>query len=369
MGEEKGRSKKANKLMGESNLSSQVSHTHSSISTHDRALSEKAFEDEWTIPFDKKYGPLAQFAATQLLSDRRKVPETDYGISLSGMDLFKMSYQPLSIKTKDGASISALEIGDPQAEHCLIVFQPKDGNFKDSTQLHYLFQMAEKTGARVIAFNYRDKPSSLDSFDYDGCAVTQYAMRTTSAEKITFYGESLGGAIAAETAAKIEHDENKQVKILCARAPNSLAEAGKHMNLSELMKENADPEIEKKLSQLKKVQKLPLAGMQVGTKLLYGRDFNTEESLNKLDAGNVVRLRVQGDAIVTEKATSSRTVLGFTEQKNKHNAPLTKITVFPDNPQSKDPQKPSKQGMTGEDLLVELVNRDNALQKTTTVKE
>lgn len=310
-----------------------------------------------------KFPKIAQRAATELISERGVIDEGTYRLNLMQAKGENKTYKPLTIQTCDGARISGLEIGDPKSKKCIIVFQPKDGNFKDVDSLRDLFDLAKENDAKVIAFNYRDRPHSLDAFDYDGAAVIRYALDSTETKNISVYGESLGAAIAAETAAKFKEEEGIVVKGLFARPPQSLADVVKHADTKQL-KENAgdNTTMKKNIATLAGMSKLPKVFIEKAVKKIFGRDFDTNAALGKLDPKHFVCLRVSGDAMMTEKAGASHTVIGFTDEKDKHNAPLRKISVG--TPQSKEPQA-LKQGMTGMDLLRDLVKKPAVWVRTT----
>lgn len=335
------------------------------------------FKDNQTKPADKKplFPVLARFVGSKLLSGRAKIDQREYSRNLNSTGALEVNANPLTIQTRDGAQISALELGDPHIDRCIIVFQGKDGNFQSFEGLQKLIQLSKDTGARIIAFNYRDKPESHDSFIYDAAAVARYALSDIPAKNITFYGESMGGAVAAETAAKLKTEENIEVNAFIARAPKSLAYAGKLMDLGKLLENDPlaqTPEkkefkkLEKVFANIQKIQAItPRVLMRNVLSNLFGGDFEAQSAVNKLNKENVVCLRVEDDPMITQMATAGHdfntTVVCSTNAQDKHNASLSTLEVKSGVPQSSRSQE-SQEKVTAMDLLQNLANPGYKLQ-------
>jgi pimeloyl-ACP methyl ester carboxylesterase len=371
MSEEKGRKNlgKAAKLLGDLDQAPQAMKKEGTSEGKLKFVFEPEpdFKDTETKLSDKKlaFPALAQFFGKQLLSARANIEDQDYQRYLRSAVRSETvsNYNPLSIKTRDGTTISALEIGDPSSDKCIVVFQGKDANYKSQESLERLFEIARETGARVIAFNYRDTPKSHDSFLYDGAAVTRHLLNQNIPPKnITLYGESMGGAVAAETAAKFKSEETIDFKAFIARTPKSLSYAGKYMDLETLQQESPKMNefMKKEVAQFLNVEKnlkriqsyTPRVLVRNVIDKLFGKDFDAQTAINKLDAENVVILRVDKDPVVTQAATAGHdektTVLASTALGNKHNVGLSQLEIKSEN--NSDKKK------TALDLLREFSN-------------
>lgn len=246
--------------------------------------------------------PIGAFIGSVLFKGRTQISETKYNnnidSSLRGTDL---SHQKLSIETSDGEKIQGIKIQpDPPSDKTIIVFQGQKGNFQSKEQMDRLVEIAQKTGTNVVAFNYRARPTSSSNLVSDAMAVTQFAMKTTKAEDITFYGESLGGAVASVTAASLKEQKNEEVNAFIARAPQSLAHASKLMDLAALTE---NPAVKAILIVAHAAQKIiPRNAISNLLEKHFGGDLEAYAALNKLGANKVEVIRVEGDPIITRSA-------------------------------------------------------------------
>jgi hypothetical protein len=276
-------------------------------------------------------GPLI---AKAIMYGRKKVEEKDYHSNLEylvGKSGGKLTAEPLKIQTEYGDNVSAVEI--KQAKHSdktIVVFQGQRGNFQEMEQLERMREIALTTGCNVVAFNYRDNPISTRSFIEDAAAVSDYLIRTSkqgkgiAAGNITFYGESFGGAVAAETAALLRENKNgaKEVNAMLVRTPNSLVEAIKGMDLNKLTGyvSSAANAVKKLLTDHQYNRVFDAAG----------GDYNTSETIKKLDRQKVTVVNVRGDEIIGETASTKHTnaITGVVSGPEKHNTRLQEIKLW-----------------------------------------
>lgn len=136
-------------------------------------------------------------------------------------------YNPLTVHTHDGCSLSTLEIQHPSQLHLekeseksyVIHFNGNGSNPFDERMLNYLSHEANTLQCNIVAFNYRGvgkstgNASSIDDLVTDGIAqVERLLARGANAEKIVLDGMSLGGGVAT-LVAKYFHDRGKPVKL------------------------------------------------------------------------------------------------------------------------------------------------------------
>lgn len=274
--------------------------------------------------------PIGAFIGSVLFKGRTQISETNYNTNIdSSLKGSGLSHQKLNIETSDGEKIQGIKIQpDPPSDKTIIVFQGQKGNFQSKEQMDRLAEIAQKTGANVVAFNYRARPTSSSNLVSDAMAITQFAMKTTKAENITFYGDSLGGAVASVTAASLKEQNKGEVNAFIVRAPQSLAHASKLMNLPALTE---NPAVKAVLSIAQKAQKMiPRNAISNLLEKHFGGDFQAQTALSKLDPSKVEVLRVEDDPVITSGAEiwhDNKQNITCTAPQNtdKHNASLTEL--------------------------------------------
>jgi acetyl esterase/lipase len=247
-----------------------------------------------------------------------------------------LSAKKINITTSDDTQVSAVEFKiDPPTTKTIVVFQGQAGNFQTDFQLDRIANMAEKNNANVVAFNYRDSPKSQDELINDALAVSNYVFSRERngnielpASEVTFYGESLGGAIAVQAANQL-NKQDKCVDLFLMRTPKSLAAAARFM-----MPEN---------------KLLGFAKDRFGAQFIANRleknfwDLNTEKTLQGMGTKNRITIvTVEDDKIIpkaadlqvslTDEQLSNKgqtlRVVCTTELADKHNAPQEALTVL-----------------------------------------
>lgn len=243
-----------------------------------------------------------------LLSGRKALSDEQFNENIGFEQNPKLTTQKINIATQDGERINAIEFKhNPPAGKTVVVFQGQRGNIMSQSELQRLQHIAIKTGANVVSFNYRALPNSSKALINDAKAVAEYVFSQTNpaARNVTFYGDSLGGAVAAVTAAELREQNNNcdQVKLLTARAPKSLAYAVKNIDLTALPANNVVSSLVTSIAQgVKGI--IPRKAFDSLMKM-FGGDLNSQSSINKLNPNNVECLRVEGDLIVPQNATVS----------------------------------------------------------------
>ncbi len=280
---------------------------------------------------------VGRMIASVILTGRETIaPETfKHNLNMVAGDT---KHTPLSLITEDGAKVSGLKVeANPPSTKTIIVFQGQKGNFQDQQQLERIFEIARETGANVVAFNYRDKPSSKQDFINDAMAATNYVtsrMGVKDPDNITFYGESFGGTVAAETALQLKDNSQKEVNVFLSRTPKSLSDAVKMIDLEALLKK---PAIQILQSVTKKIGETSLIKniLEKG----FGGDFEAQEAIKKLDPNKVKCARVEGDPIIHKEANveHKKMTVYTTKEDDKHNAPLSQLSQL-----SQVSEKPTK---------------------------
>lgn len=276
------------------------------------------------------------------------------------LPLANLTANKINITSADSSRVSALEIKvDPPTDKTIVVFQGQRGNFQDAEQLRRIAVIAKRTGCNVVAFNYRAVPHSQTDLRNDALAVTDYVFSTQrngnkilDPKDVTFYGDSLGGAVAAITADKII-DDNQNVNLFLVRAPKSLAAAARFM-----ITESQTINKLKKLFSGESVSKVFLSN---------DADLNAEQAIQHIGTkSNITIVTVQGDEIVPKTAdlqnslseeqlenksgdTQQLTIICETDDPTyAHHAPLDQLTVITDTENTK----------TVLDMLNESANRN-----------
>lgn len=254
-----------------------------------------------------------------ILTGRESINSNTFKHNLS-MEAGEAKHTSISLITEDGAKVSALRVdANPPSDKTIIVFQGQKGNFQDQQQLQRIFEIARETGANVLAFNYRDRPSSKQDFINDAMTAMNYVTTRMNekADNVTFYGESFGGTVAAETAVQLKENSNKEVNVFLSRTPKSLSDAVKMIRLDALLKGPAIKilqEVTTKISESQLIKNILERG--------FGGDFEAQQALNKLNSDKVKCLRVEGDQIIHQDVNveHKNMTVCTTKEADKHNA-------------------------------------------------
>lgn len=297
---------------------------------------------------------LGKLIASVIQMGRETISSDKFKHNLS-MEAGGVSHAPLSLTTEDGAKVSGIKVeANPPSDKTIIVFQGQKGNFQDQEQLRRIFEIARETGANVVAFNYREKPSNKQNFINDAMVATNYVMSRINADptNITFYGESFGGTVAAETAAQLKENSNIEVNILLSRTPKSLSEAVTMIDPDALLSKPAVKLLHEATSKINKAQFVK--------NLLeknFGGDFEAQEAINKLDPNKVKCLRVEGDKVIHEKVNVKHKNMSVctTKEEDKHNAPLSSLSDR-STKWVRAGQQPKQERQNGLDILREHAN-------------
>jgi fermentation-respiration switch protein FrsA (DUF1100 family) len=116
-----------------------------------------------------------------------------------------ISYEELSLRTEDGVRLGAWWVPAERARGTLILCHGNAGNI--SHRLHLIGPL-HGLGLNVLAFDYRGYGQSEGSPSEEGtyrdmdAAVTYALSRNGDPERLVFFGESLGGAVAVESATR-----------------------------------------------------------------------------------------------------------------------------------------------------------------------
>ncbi|MBX9587130.1 MAG: alpha/beta hydrolase [Gammaproteobacteria bacterium] len=265
---------------------------------------------------------IGRIICSVILTDRPTIPDETFKQNLSVVSQLAgdPKHSPLTIITEDGARVSGLKVeADPPTTKTIIAFQGQKGNFQDQQQLERVFEIARETGCNVVAFNYRDNPSSKQHFINDALTTTNYVTDRmgVSPKDISFYGESFGGTVAAETALQLKNNSEKEVKVVLFRTPKSLADAVKMIDLEALLKKPAMAllqEIKTKIGETQLVKYILNKGIN--------GDFEAQEAVMQLNQDNVKCVRVEGDPIIHKKANVEHKNMSVctTKEDDKHNA-------------------------------------------------
>lgn len=304
---------------------------------------------------------IGRIICSVILTDRPTIPDETFKQNLSVVSQLAgdPKHSPLTIITEDGARVSGLKVeADPPSTKTIIVFQGQKGNFQDQQQLERVFEIARETGCNVVAFNYRDNPSSKQHFINDAMAATNYVtsrMGVKDPHNITFYGESFGGTVAAETALQLKDNSQKEVNVFLSRTPKSLSDAVKMIDLEALLKKPALQilqSVTKKIGETSFIKNILEKG--------FGGDFEAQEAIKKLDPNKVKCARVDGDPIIHKEANveHQNMTVYTTKEDDKHNAPLSQLSQVFEKPIKwvRAGQKPPQERQNGFDLLREHAN-------------
>jgi fermentation-respiration switch protein FrsA (DUF1100 family) len=114
-----------------------------------------------------------------------------------------LEYQDVWLTTSDGVDLAAWWIPVPQARGAVIVCHGNAGSIEN--RLHLAAALVEM-GWSVLLFDYRGYGASAGSPSEEGTyrdatAALEWVVREQRGLPIVFYGESLGGAVAAHAAA------------------------------------------------------------------------------------------------------------------------------------------------------------------------
>ncbi len=109
------------------------------------------------------------------------------------------------LTTSDGVKVHAWYVPHPQAKATILHLHGNAGNLEDRRDL---VRNLHKLGVNVMAIDFRGYGKSEGSPDEHGLyadsrAAYDWLLTKTSADKIVFHGESLGGGPACELAANV----------------------------------------------------------------------------------------------------------------------------------------------------------------------
>lgn len=268
---------------------------------------------------------VGRIIASVILTERKSIDPAAFQHNLN-MEAANTEHTPLALITEDGAKVSGLRIdAEPPSEKTIIVFQGQKGNFQDQEQLRRIVEIARKTGANVVAFNYRDRPSSKQDFINDAMAATNYVTNRmgNNANDITFYGESFGGTVAAETAAQLKVNSEKEVNVFLSRTPKSLSDAVKMIRLDALLSKPAIKilqDVVTKISETALIRNILNNG--------FNGDFEAQKAIEKLDPNKVKCVRVEGDQVIHQDVNikHKNMVVCSTKEGDPHNASLDTLS-------------------------------------------
>ena len=119
-----------------------------------------------------------------------------------------LGYRTLAIPTSDGETLHAWLVPAPEARGTLLFFHGNAGNISHRLDSIAMFQ---RLGLNVLILDYRGygrstgKPSEQGTYR-DAQAAWDYLTRTSgeSPQRIVLFGRSLGGAVAAWLAARVQ---------------------------------------------------------------------------------------------------------------------------------------------------------------------
>lgn len=121
---------------------------------------------------------------------------------------YGMPFEPVALTTSDGVRLAAWYVPAPNPRGTLLYVHGNGGNISHRLDAMRLFH---ELGLSVLAFDYRGygqsqgTPSEQGTY-LDADAAWQYltTQRGTAPARIIVFGESLGGAIAAHLAARVQ---------------------------------------------------------------------------------------------------------------------------------------------------------------------
>ncbi|MDH5395267.1 MAG: alpha/beta hydrolase [Gammaproteobacteria bacterium] len=120
---------------------------------------------------------------------------------------WELEYTALKLKLPDGQNIAAWYLPHPQAEKTVLFFHGNGGNMSHRGDSLYIFHKLKLNSLIIDYPGYGESegsPSEKNLYD-SADAAWQYLMteKKTKAEKIIIFGRSLGGAVAADLASRV----------------------------------------------------------------------------------------------------------------------------------------------------------------------